>query len=352
MQKDFHYCLIKVLAKNSGFSEDDAQIIAYSSQYTDDSVEHMPFRIKNIPNALNYSRINRGQDLFDPICTAHKGIQFLSGIVKKVQMDVYIAFHFCPPLPYGGHGPYNYCCTPDGMLARLLVKNSIKEIIDAQNNDQRTQALIKLGIALHTYADNWSHQRFSGRHSAKDNDIERIAILKDGCYEAIPYFTQLKLNATPDIGHGEASHFPDYSHCKWKYEHDSSGISYSIDNTSNFLEAACSIYKILCDGNNKLNDWKKISNKIEECLSVPSDSLKEKFNKYQLTFPDIQFNYHENDWRQQALKGESFEWINFDDSDYISQTYDFNGDLKWFYFHIAAYDQRIFVQSNIRKDLI
>lgn len=49
MQKDFHYCLIKVLAKNSGFSEDDAQIIAYSSQYTDDSVQNKEHAKRLLP---------------------------------------------------------------------------------------------------------------------------------------------------------------------------------------------------------------------------------------------------------------------------------------------------------------
>lgn len=351
MQKDFHYCVIKVLAVESGFPENEAQIIAYASQYTDDAVEHLPLKIKNIPTGLNFDRI-KGESL-DPICTAHEGVQYLSGIVKKTQMDVYIAFHFCPPIPYDGHGSFNYCCAPNGLLARLLTKRAIENLKKTQDDDTKTQALIQLGIALHTYADNWAHQRFSGRHSAKDNDIERISIFRDGQYERIPFFDQLKTNITPDIGHAEATHFPDQSHLKWKYEHDSSGIKYTIDNTSNFLEAACFIYDVLCTAKNKHNDWKKISNNIKDCLSASSDSIKEKFSKYQAIFPQKQFNfnYDKHEWRRMALRGDSFEWINFDAEDYNDQIYDYNGDLKWFYFHMAAYEQRLFVKNNIRTDL-
>lgn len=64
MQKDFHYCLIKVLTQKSGFSEEDAQTIAYASQYTDDAVEHLPIQVKNLPDLGFKKRING--EYFDP----------------------------------------------------------------------------------------------------------------------------------------------------------------------------------------------------------------------------------------------------------------------------------------------
>ena len=39
MQKDFHFYCIGVLARAAGFSIDDALIIAYASQYVDNSTE-------------------------------------------------------------------------------------------------------------------------------------------------------------------------------------------------------------------------------------------------------------------------------------------------------------------------
>ena len=59
MKKDFHYYCIGVLAKATGFKEDDALTIAYASQYVDDATESEPIRV--------------GEMLFDPVRTAHFG---------------------------------------------------------------------------------------------------------------------------------------------------------------------------------------------------------------------------------------------------------------------------------------
>ncbi|MEJ2658119.1 MAG: hypothetical protein P8012_13150 [Desulfobacterales bacterium] len=349
MQKDFHYCLIKVLTQKSGFSPEDAQIIAYASQYTDDAVEYLPLRIKNLPD-LDFKKRVDGE-YFDPICTAHRGIEYITGIFKDVQRKVYISFHFLPSLKYEGAGRYNYCCVPDGSLARLLIQQA-SDKINTVKKEKRTRKLIQLGIALHTYADNWSHQRFSGRRSARDNDVERIHIFKGNDFEPLPFFDQLKLNILPDVGHAETFNLPDLSHLRWKYEHDESGFEYVRDNMTIFLEAAFAIFKVLCGANKQSDNWKSLVNKIKECFSIPSDSIKRKFQKYTELFPEITFNYSEDDWRNQALKGESFDWINFEKEDYKAQTYKFNGDMKWFYFHMAAYDQRLFAIKNIREDLL
>ncbi|MBW1790122.1 MAG: hypothetical protein JRK53_26490 [Deltaproteobacteria bacterium] len=124
------------------------------------------------------------------------------------------------------------------------------------------------------------------------------------------------------------------------------------ENTAIFLEASRTIFNALCEANEQPGNWKSLVNKIKQCFSVPSDSIKDKFEKYCELFPEIIFDYHEDDWRNQALKGESFDWINFEEDDYKTQTYEFKGDIKWFCFHIAAYDQRLFAGKNIREDLL
>lgn len=354
MKKDIHYCLIKILAQKASFSSDNAQIIAYASQYTDDAVEYKQLKIKGLPSSLVFKDRIKGEK-FDPICTAHRGIQYATGLNKDVQRKVYIPFHFLPSLQYVKKGNYNYCCVPDGAIARLLIERAVVNIKKSRSKNKKEeiiQALIQLGIALHTYADNWSHQRFSGRHSAKDNDLERIHIFDEGCYKPLPLFNQLKLNIFPDIGHAEAFDLPDQSHLKWKYEHDSTGIEYTRDNTAIFLEAAHAIFSILCKINDVPCNWKGLVNKIKEGFSVPSDSIKTKFQKYNELFPEINLDYHEDDWRNQALKGESFEWLHFEEDDYKNQCYEFNGDMKWFYFHMAAYEQRLFALKSIRSDLL
>lgn len=61
MQKDFHYYGIYALARCAGFNRDDAHVIAYSSQYVDDSTESEP--------------INVGDFVFDTVRTAHLGLK-------------------------------------------------------------------------------------------------------------------------------------------------------------------------------------------------------------------------------------------------------------------------------------
>jgi hypothetical protein len=39
MQKDFHYDIIYAIAKEAGYKDDEAYIIAYSSQYVDDNTD-------------------------------------------------------------------------------------------------------------------------------------------------------------------------------------------------------------------------------------------------------------------------------------------------------------------------
>ncbi len=350
MEKDFHYCLIRVLAGKAGFNREEAQVIAYASQYVDDSVENQPLSIDNIPD-LVFPRLNVENGTFDPICTAHRGIQYLTGMTKHVQMKVYIPFHFIPPVEYSGNGAYEYCTSPNSTIAGDLVRHAITELKDDGSN--RVQKLVKLGIALHSFADTWAHQRFSGRWSARDNDIDRIALFRNKKWKALKHLDRLKTNIMPDVGHAEAMTYPDQSHLKWRYEHGHSGLDHERNNTLIFLEAGHAVFQLLCDAAGTSGNWKEHLEKIRKCLSVPADSVKRKFFRYVKLFPEISFSYHENEWRESALEGERFNWIDFSRDDYSGVTYTFKGsDLRWFYFHMEAYAQREYVKSKIKGDLL
>jgi len=351
MQKDFHYCMIKVLSRIANFTEDEAQIIAYASQYVDDAVEHKKIKIKNVPSDIVYPRYQ--DDLFDPICTAHKGIQYLTGLDKDVQRKVYIPFHFVPIKKFDGKDKWNYVYTtsPGNAFAHELMDNAAAELKNVKKEDKRKreQKLVKLGIALHTFADTWAHQKFSGRNSPRDNDIERIHLLKDGKWEQLPLLDRLKLNVLPDVGHAEALDFPDLTHLTWKYEHDYSGIEINRDNTNIFLDAAQTIFLLLCDITGESPNWKKYVGNIKECLAYPTESMKHKFEKYQETFSiyDIHFDYDEDEWKKAALDGGFFNWRELDAREYGELNFKFNKDRKWFYFHMEAFEQRKFVKGNI-----
>jgi len=355
MQEDFHYLMVKVLAHHAGFLPEEAETIAYASQYTDDAVEHLPLHIEGMPQVDMGKRVKG--TFFDPICTAHKGIEYLAGITKDVQKKVYASFHFIPAEKYSGNGAYDYCVVPNGSLARLLVMQSEKRL-ESVDPEERSKGLIQLGIALHSFADTWSHHRFSGRRSAFDNDIERIEILNGERLSDLDKFVHGLLNCKlfPKVGHLEALDLPDMSNMHWKYEHNASKQDIKQDNTQEFYRAAFDIFQILSKINKteagSIARWKSIADGVKTCLSEPITSISEKYRFYKSQFPEIELIYDKYRWRRQAIKDGSLSWEDFDKSDYNSQKYEYNGDPKWFYFHEAAYHQRALVMKSIKKDLL
>jgi hypothetical protein len=352
MQVDFHYCCIKCVAVAAGFPEKEAEILAYASQYVDDATEHKPIKISNVPPVAENTVID---GTFDPTCTAHSAIQHLTkALCRDVQRKVYIAFHFLPGAPYTWGQPYDYRVRAGGTIARTLLDNALDTYRNAADDSERTRALIKTGIALHSYADTWSHQRFSGRHSPSDNDIERIRLCVDGAWERLPVWKQVGANILPSIGHAEALNFPDWSHLTWGYEHDATGIEFAPSNTTSFLDAACHIDEALrCVAPQPGQPWKAVAARIKTCLGENTDSIKRKFLRWQEQFPEANLGYDPLLWRQLALAGGPLDWSHFQTAeDFATLNLRALGDEKWFLFHVEAKEQRNQVLGMIRPDLL
>ncbi len=343
MQIDFHYYVIRILCEKAGFSPNESQIIAYSSQYVDDATEHLRFKIEGNPN-LAYPRYDG--EYFDPICTAHKGLQFIEGIRDVIQKKIYIAFHFIPKKAYIGKGDFNYLTHPGGIFAKSRVEKSLKALDDAEG-DLRLQLLIRLGIALHSFADTWAHQNFSGRHSARDNDISQIEIYEDNEWKKIPTLSQLKYNLFPDIGHAEAFNYPDQSHLIWRYIKAHSKEKVTRNNVEIFIEAAKTIFQLLsANQNNK--SWQKLKPRLKKCFELPTDSVNAKIKYILEIFPKINFYYDDHDWLNQAVHGNHKE-LKSSKNKPNKEIYKYRGDKKWFYFHMEAMRQRQAIISHIPR---
>ncbi len=333
MQKDFHYGVIKILALYSGFSEEESEIIAYSSQYVDDATLHRPFIIKgDLP--LDHPRYDG--KFFDPVCTAHKGIQFIEDFRKPVQEKIYLSFHFLPPEPFRGQKPYKYEVLPDSEMAQILVYWAMAKV----KHDYRLENLIRLGVALHTYADTWAHQRFTGTHCHRANDIDQIEIWDGRHWKAIKPYKQFFYNFFPDIGHAEAYDFPDLPFLKWRYVRAKTDEFILRDNTSIFLEAAEQIFKILCSIKDCGNRWAEIENRLQKALSTKRNS-KDIFLPLRINFPEVEIDYDSNSWREQAVELKRIR--HFPRIMGVVRN-----DRKWFLFHKVAYEQRYFILNKIK----
>jgi len=323
MKKDFHYSIIKILAVKAGFDPEEAQIIAHASQYVDDATTHKAVRVPNPPDfVLGHPRYDEKSRSFDPICTAHKLLGFITGIFEKAQKEVYVSFHFIPDKDFDQIDSVkqkHYVTRKNGEFVNKLMENAVGEVKAVPSGGNRIPSLIKLGMVSHSYADTWAHQGFSGCHSPF-NDITNLEINEAGQWEGANY------GYRPDIGHAEADDSPDVTHLEWRYDYDGTNNVVNAvtqrQNTDIFMDASKHIFEYLCKAAGKDDIqtlWNGFEGDLRYCLETPSDDADLKKWVCHKRFPDITLFYNENTWKNDALNRKNDHW---------------------FHFHMAAYDQR------------
>lgn len=333
MQRDFHYYCVAFLARAAGFSKGDALTLAYASQYVDNATESEPLRV--------------GKMIFDPVRTAHIGLESYNWGVQK---RIYIPFHFLPPKPIQSHRD-SFIVSPDPAFAHLLIDEAKKE-----NNKQLR--LCRVGIALHAYADSWSHQGFSGRDN-RENDVEKIRHYKNGTPKRL-ILENIFLDFLPEIGHAEAGCFPDFSYLKWDYI-NASREKVVRDNTGDFHKAAKKIYDILCGlpeaTNPPRQPWRIISDDIRTLLEDTTENIDDRCDNWidflRNHFKKTKTEYDKHKWRRAALvprKKSDIDWDKFKRKSFEKLTFamkpGFYNSL-WVKFHRAALLQRHFVLERL-----
>jgi hypothetical protein len=233
MQIDFHHATTYVVARDAGFSHNEADIIAYCSQYVDDATSSGAIYFDN---GVVFNRISSAHKMFD-----------YRNLAELANHFVWIPFHFLPGnggLPAGQdpHGGFinKLVCKPNSPIAQEMVRDAILE-------KSRPYGLHRLGVTMHVYADTWAHQGFAGV-SHRINDIRTLDAMEqqdENFIKKLKDFFQDKFddtksefvgNALP-LGHGAALSYPDRPFLQWAYR-DSDGKKVVRDNTSDFLDAA------------------------------------------------------------------------------------------------------------------
>ena len=225
MNVQFHYYTIYHLAMHAGFDADSCRVIAYSSQYLD--------------NALVSYRVELPGGAYQTLATHHFGFW-----ERSQELDVWIPFHFLPAGPDEPGSPRR-----DGQRNPLNVvpnsRNAKQLLVDAL----KSRDLYRIGIALHTYADSWAHQNFSGRNE-EWNRVDPSSPL-------------------PPIGHAQALRDPDSLDARWEdprllAPHD------RVDNRARFLAAAGRIYRYLATYNRRgFEDEALVVSRLDDLLGRP-----------------------------------------------------------------------------------
>jgi hypothetical protein len=268
MEKDFHYHLIYAISKITSFEK--ADIIAISSQFIDDNNEGQ-FSIDGQPSFFP-EKIRANGGYYYPIMTQSLSPKSFDPYVQKY---VYVPFHFIP----GDNvviidGKKNPLSTTPGSANSTTV---LKKALESDNPYQ-------LGIALHTYADTWSHQNFTG--------------LQEDWNSVYPWYNVFK-SIVPNIGHAEAGHSPDVISEEWT-DHR---LGKKIKNRPRAFKATAEIYKSMRRKSGSGPFWTDLRKDFRQIINADGyDDRREKIDDL-LTEKGLGAvpKYSKNDWIDAAL---------------------------------------------------
>ncbi len=342
MNKDFHYYCMAVLAYKSGFSKQDSLTLAYASQYVDNSTESMLIKIGDIA--------------FDPVRTAHYGLQIFNWTTQK---RVFLPFHFIPPKPIIKIKD-RFVTEPASQFAEMVYEDALKE------EDDKLR-LYRIGIALHTYADSFAHHGFSGRRH-RENKVNKLYRWTGTRWKHLT-FENIAFEISPKIGHLGAGMMPDISFLVWKAEID--GKVYIKNNPFLYMKAAEMIYKKLCSVEEKKvhipEDWNSFKDDLYRLFTYQprnynfftfrSDShlrCKKWRDRFSHLFHPHKYYYDKYYWRREALTEDPYskevKWDSFSHSDFEKLHFPLKEDFfdkDWVLFHQAALRHRYFVIENL-----
>ncbi len=257
MNIEFHYYILHYLCQAAGFSEDDAGIIACSSQFVDSNVQSYKIETNR---GFYHTRATQNYVFWD----------------SDFEKYAFIPFHFFPGdlektgLLRKDRRSNPLCCTAGSSRVKKLLLRALK-----------TRNLYRIGIALHTYADSWAHQNFSGRRE-EWNRVNADSLI-------------------PPVGHAQVLNSPDIFNSRWEDTRLKDEYRY-IKNSARFIKAARMIYKYLRIYNRlDFEDTDFVMSELEEIIG---DIGREKTVEERICDIIIQTNiakYDPREWTSEAL---------------------------------------------------
>ena len=358
-----HYYGTYTIARAAGLKPKDAKIIAYSSQFVDDS-------------DMTNSQMHKDGGLLYGVATAHHhfkaGTQYIIHKIKEKimhkkignveQRRVWVPFHFYP----GNEGntfSEKLICRKDSPLVNKMFDNHI------ENAKNFSYILQLIGIASHVYMDTFSHYGFSGKSSRNnkvksdsfsfetDTDKEKhMKALSDfnktykGEYITenwrnksrlvlwfsilarlrIPFLHKLIHGcicslaeiASGALGHGAVGKFPDQPYLIWSFYYENKDKKSERNNSQTFLEGCEKLYLKLRkfsdsyynSSQQTYSGFSQIKEHIKHILTFNKETDKRvkkwieyiEGNKLFEVQENEFLNYDEKEWRLQKEK-ESFD---------------------------------------------
>ncbi|HPO15208.1 MAG TPA: hypothetical protein PLI09_17325 [Candidatus Hydrogenedentes bacterium] len=235
MEKDMHFFAVYALARSTGFTPQNAAIVATASQFVDDAEEDKCTILGN-------------GTAIPPMMTAHAVMDYRN-ISPDEQWNVWVPFHFLP----GNIGPKNnfeqrMICQKDSALAQAVMNNAL--------NFSGPSSLHLLGIAAHVYFDTFAHQGFAGFNSELNKVFNESIKPKPQSASIKAYLREKMENIRATIvgtfaeilpvGHGAVEHLPDRPYLKWEYKRKKGESPVIRDNPEDFTLACEKLHGYFC----------------------------------------------------------------------------------------------------------
>jgi hypothetical protein len=218
VNSEFHYYTLAFLAVKAGFRPQEAQVLAWSSQYVDHN--QASWKIHGTGFILT-TKPTQNYQFWKP----------------DVVQEILIPFHFIPVGPsasFSGRLDQRinfWDVQPNSSVAKRLLFEALS-----------TKNLFQIGIAFHAWSDTWAHQNFSALFEDWNRMDARTLI--------------------PPVGHAQAGTAPD----EWLGEWTDPRLKDSyVVNKLRFLECAHKTYRYLCLFQGK--DFKVSENEVLDELS-------------------------------------------------------------------------------------
>jgi hypothetical protein len=294
MEKDFHYYLVYALTKITGTKNPEK--IAYSSQFVDDNNEGQ-FSVDG-EQILFPEKIRADGGYYYPVMTQSLSPKSLDPYVQKY---VYVPFHFLPGDNSveikGKKNPLS--TTPNSGNAKAILSGALE-----------SENPYLIGIALHTFADTWSHQNFSG--------------MQEGWNAVFPWYNLFK-SIVPNIGHAEVGHSPDIVSEVWT---DFRLKPNKVDNRKRAFEATQEIFGQLWEKTKKEQSWQEVEDDFGKIIYTKDyDSRIKAISNFLIRSGEGPIpNYLKDSWIDAALDKSGDEVVMKPD---FTMT-------DWYFFHQAA----------------
>jgi hypothetical protein len=312
MNINYHYFTVKTLSRKAGFSEEEAQEIAYYSQQIDDFILYTPLFLENAPPQffIDNSLAKKEENIwvFLP-CTT--GISVVFSVIPLVQRQTLLPFHFisASSIPSGKFPDASECrCVnadqdPNALINQLLqdiIKSAIKER-ESSKEGLSSKTLMSIGMILHTFADTYSHHNYSGLDGWANRTLIKKAFdqrTQKEMDDLLKYFYQ---NVSPSIGHENAGHVPDI--CSFDITLELYGtadgkkvISDTRNNDQLFLGCSRHIIDALCSifGTSSISDaeWNNFSKRLASAQYVDEENDSDKLSEHwKNVFPEYEYSY-------------------------------------------------------------